>query len=437
MTDYVPVDVIEVRVWGRTVGAVALDPLLGVYAFEFDDAWVDSGVELSPLVMPNRKRDPYVFPDLRRDTFAGLPGLLADSLPDAFGNAVIDAWLANEGIAKGQITTLDRLAYAGTRAMGALTFHPAAAITSGPATALQIADLVVGARAVIAGQVEGAQSTTQALHQLIQVGASAGGARAKAIVQFNPDTEQIRSGYADVEPGFGNWLMKLDGVSRAADGSANALDAPEQFTRIEYAYALMARAAGVTMTECRLLREGSRAHFLTRRFDRLAEGGAVHVQSLCAMNHMDFRFNDSHSYEQYFQVIAALGLGEEAMVEAYRRMVFNVAAVNRDDHTKNLAFLLPRHGAWSLAPAYDITHAYNPDGEWTQRHQMSVNGAFDNIGLADLYAVGDAFNIPGYKAATAAVLAAVAQWPDFAAQADVATAQSEHIATDMRRFRPV
>jgi len=436
MTEYVPVDVIEVRAWGRTVGAVALDPQLGIYAFEFDGAWVDSGVELSPLVMPNMKRDPYVFPDLRRDTFAGLPGLIADSLPDAFGNAVIDAWLAGQGIAKGRITTLDRLAYAGTRAMGALTFHPAAAFAALPATALQIADLVVSARAVIAGQVANAPSTTEALQQLIQVGSSAGGARAKAIVQFNPVTEQIRSGHATAEEGFTAWLMKLDGVAKAADGSANALDAPEQFTRIEYAYSLMACAAGLDMTECRLLREGSRAHFLTRRFDRLDDGTAVHVQSLCAINHMDFRFKDTHSYGQYFQVIRALGLGEDALVEAYRRMVFNVAAVNRDDHTKNFAFLLPKDGTWSLAPAYDITHAYNPDGEWTQRHQMSVNGTFDNIGLADLYAVGDTYGVPGYKRVTATVLATVARWPEFAAQADVAPAQVDRIATDMARFSP-
>jgi serine/threonine-protein kinase HipA len=283
MSAYVPVDLVEVRVWGRSVGAVAWDPARAVYAFEYVSDWVDSGVQLSPLVLPNRP-GPWVFPDLDPATYYGLPGLLADSLPDAFGNAVIDAWLTTQGIDKREITSLDRLAYAGERALGSLTFHPPARDLEQPATAIQVADLVTQARAVIAGQVAVAESTHLALHELIQVGSSAGGARAKAVVLLNPTTFQIRSGYAPPEPGFEPWIMKLDGVTGAADGAMNSLDAPQQYTRIEYAYYLMARDAGITMSDSQLLFEGPRAHFLTRRFDRGPQHDRIHLQSLCAID---------------------------------------------------------------------------------------------------------------------------------------------------------
>ena len=418
MPPYVPVDLIEVKIWGRTVGAVALDPTRNVYAFEYLPEWVDSGVQLSPLVTPNQP-GAFIFPDLDRATYHGLPGLLADSLPDAFGNAVIDAWLTTQGIDKRVITSLDRLAYAGERALGALTFHPPAQALQTPVTAIQIADIVTQARAVVAGKIAETTSIQQALRELIQVGSSAGGARAKAVILLNPSTFQVRSGYAPVEPGFEPWLMKLDGVTAAADGSVNSLDAPQQYTRIEYAYYLMARAAGVAMAESLLLPEGPRAHFLTRRFDRTTEGARIHMQSLCAIDHLDFRYKNAHSYAQYFDVIRRLGMNDEAIEQAYRRMVFNVAAMNRDDHTKNFAFLLAEGGSWQLAPAYDVTHAFNPTGEWTQHHQMSVNGKFDQISLADLHKVADAQGVAGYRAVTREVLDVVRSWPEFAADADV------------------
>ncbi len=418
MTIYVPVDLVEVRVWGRPVGAVALDPYLGYYAFEYFPEWVDTGAQLSPLVVPNQV-GPFVFPQLDRATFYGLPGLLADALPDAFGNAVIDAWLTSQSIDKRQITALDRLAYAGERALGALTFHPPVQALDAPATAIQIADIVTQARDVVAGRIADADVNRQALRQVIQVGSSAGGARAKAVILLNPSTDQVRSGYAPTEPGFEPWIMKLDGVSAAADGAINSLDAPQQYTRIEFAYYLMARAAGIQMSESRLLAEGPRAHFLTRRFDRDENGIRVHMQSLCAIDHLDFRHRNAHSYTQYFAVIRRLGIDDDAIAQAYRRMVFNVAAMNRDDHTKNFSFLLPKEGVWQLSPAFDVTHAFNPSGEWTQHHQMSVNGKFDGITLADLYAVADAQGVPGYKKITDEVVAAVRAWPDFGAEAGV------------------
>lgn len=418
MPGYVPVDLVEVRVWGRSVGVVAWDPVHQVYAFEYLPEWIATGVQLSPLVLPNQP-GAAVFPELDKLTYHGLPGLLADSLPDAFGNAVIDAWLTTQGIDKRRITSLDRLAYAGERAVGALTFHPPDRDIEEAATAIQVADLVTQARAVIAGKVDDAPSTHQALRELIQVGSSAGGARAKAIVLLNPNTFQIRSGYAPVEPGFEPWLMKLDGVTEAADGAINSLEAPQQYTRIEFAYYLLARAAGITMTESMLLPEGPRAHFLTRRFDRGPEGARIHAQSLCAIDHLDFRYKNAHSYSQYFDVIRRLDLGEDSIEQAYRRLVFNVAAMNRDDHTKNFSFLLPERGAWQLSPAYDITYAYNPTGEWTQHHQMAVNGKFDEISLADLHKMADAQGVPRYKAVTSEVIDAVHTWPQAAAEAGV------------------
>ncbi len=428
MAGHVPVDLIEVRAWGRSVGVVAWDPTRQVYAFEYLPEWVASGVQLSPLVLPNRP-GPTVFPDLDRLTYHGLPGLLADALPDAFGNAVIDAWLTTHGIDKRSITSLDRLAYAGERAMGALTFHPPARDLDEPATAIQVADIVTQARAVIAGKIDDAPGTHQALRELIQVGSSAGGARAKAVVLLNSSTFQIRSGYAPPEPGFEPWLMKLDGVTESADGAINSLEAPQQYTRIEYAYYLLARAAGITVSESMLLPEGPRAHFLTRRFDRGPGQARIHMQSLCAIDHLDFRYKNAHSYSQYFDVIRRLGLGENAIEQAYRRMVFNVAAMNRDDHTKNFAFLLPERGTWHLSPAYDVTYAYNPTGAWTQHHQMAINGKFDDVSLADLHRIADAQGVPRYKTVTREVIDAVQTWREAATQADV----DERTISDIQR----
>lgn len=435
MSSYIPVDVIEVRCWGRSVGALAYDPRLGLNVFEYTPEWISSGVELSPLHMPHRNGT-YSFPELSKETFYGLPAMIADALPDAFGNAVIDAWLSAQGIDKSEIKTLDRLAYAGERALGALTFHPAQPNLAGPSTAIQVADIVAGARLVLAGEAAKAGSDHDALMQLIQVGSSAGGARAKAVIQYQPTTHQFRSGYVNAEPGYEPWLMKLDGVSKSADGSINSLDKPEQFTRIEYAYYLMAQAAGINMSECRLYEEGSRAHFLTRRFDRDSQGERIHLQSLCAMDHLDFRYRDTHYYAQYFNVIRRLGMGPMELSQAFRRMVFNVVAMNRDDHTKNVGFLLSERGSWTLAPAYDLTHAFNPQGQWTQRHQMGVNSKFDQITLDDIYAVGNVQGIPAYKSLVAEVMSVVDGWEGFATSAGVGVESIGKIAKDMADHRP-
>ena len=435
MSEYRPVELIEVWCWGHLVGGLIYDEKLGVYVFEYSPEWIASRIELSPLHMPNQKGFFY-FQELAKVTYYGLPAMIADALPDDFGNAVIDAWLAEQGIDKDQISSLDRLAYAGERALGALTFQPAQPNLTGPVTAIQIADIVAGARHLLAGKADRTNSAHDALSQLIQVGSSAGGARAKAVIQYNPATGQIRSGYSKAEAGFEPWILKLDGVSQSADGSKNSLDAPEQYTRIEYAYYLMAKNAGISMSECQLLNEGPRAHFITRRFDRDANGGRVHLQSLCALDHLDFRQRDTHSYTQYFNVIKNLGMQEDDVAQAFRRMVFNVAAVNRDDHTKNVAFLLPRNGSWMLAPAFDVTHSFNPRGHFTQRHQMGVNSKFEGITVADFEALGDQYGVPNYRRIIKDVQDSVDLWSSFAEVAGVSVESSKRVAADMTRFRP-
>jgi serine/threonine-protein kinase HipA len=436
---YAPVDLVEVRAWGRTVGAVAWDPRARCYAFEYDDAWLRAGQELSPLLMPGRP-GAYAFPALDPVTYHRLPPMVADALPDRFGNALVDAWLATQGILPDQVTPLDRLAYTAERGMGALEFHPPAEATSEP-TAVQLADLVATARRAIRGELSTSLDAHEALRQLIQVGTSAGGARPKAVVAYHPETDQIRSGQTAAPPGFEHWLVKLDGVGGDPTREADPATAPSTaagggYGRIEYAYHLMAVAAGVEMTECRLLPEGPRTHFLTRRFDRGPGGARHHVLTLCGLAHLDFNMAATHSYDQYLQVVAQLGLGPQDRQQAFRRVVFNVAAVNRDDHTKNLSFLAPEGGDWQLAPAYDLIHAHNPHGEWTHQHQMGVGGRFDGISLADLADLGDRHLVPRHRAVVAEVLAAVDRWPSFAEAAGVPGARVERVAADLERHRP-
>ena len=435
MSNYRPVEFIEVFCWGRRVGGLVYDENIDLYAFEYSPDWIDGGIELAPLHMRNR-RGPYSFPELAKNTYYGLPAMIADALPDDFGNAVIDAWLAEQGINKREITSLDRLAYAGNRALGALTFLPSNRNLAEPVTAIKLQDIISQARLVLAKNALKVDTTHGALSQLIQVGSSAGGARAKAVIQFNPKNNEIRSGYAQDDSDFEPWIIKLDGVSESADGSRNSLDAPEQFTRIEYAYYLMALEAGIKMSSCRLLEEGPRAHFLTKRFDFDQNGERIHQQSLCAMDHLNYRLKDTHSYAQYFDVIRALNMGHVELAEAFRRMVFNAVAMNRDDHTKNFNFHLPKDGEWRLAPAFDITHSFNPTGQWTQRHQMSINSRFENITIQDFYEVGDSHGISNYRKIVREVLEATREWQTYAEKAGVDAEATRRVATDIEDHFP-
>jgi serine/threonine-protein kinase HipA len=432
--------VIEVWAWGERVGAVAADPASSRYVFAYAPQWVASSIELSPLMMPLRER-PYdlsQWPDLAPDAYGGLVPLLADSLPDAFGNALVNAWMSEHGVAPGLITPLDRLAYAADRALGALEFRPPAndADRHVP-SAVMLADLVLAARLTVRGELAHPQSAHAAIQQLIQVGSSAGGARAKAVIAFQPETFQVASAFAPLEPGFEQWIVKLDGVSDSGmDGHGDDLGNGAPYGRVEYAYSLMARAAGVTMTRCELLAEGPRRHFMTRRFDRDENGERRHVLSLAALAHLDPRQVGAHSYDQYLGAVRQLGLGLDSLAQAYRRMVFNVVAVNRDDHAKNFAFLCSKQGEWELAPAFDVTHAFQPASQWTSRQNLRVNGRTEGITLADLHAVGDRHDVPGFKQVVREVVEAVTRWPEFAEESGVDAVTQRAIGVDLEQCRP-
>ena len=421
--------VIQVRAWNSLVGAVALDPTLGYYAFEYDPAWRRRGIELAPRMMPTSAPSPiFVFPDLG-ESYKRLPGLLSDALPDDFGNALIDAWMARKGVRKEEITSLDRLAYMGKRGLGALEFKPAKPSLRASAKPLEMKSLVEAARKVLLGDFDGDDHAKAALANMIEVGTSAGGARAKAVIAWHPKTDEIRSGQFETEDGFEHWLLKFDGVGRDWE-----LGTAADYGRIEYAYYLMAtRHAGIEMAPCRLLLENGRAHFMTKRFDR--DGNKKHhIQSLCSISHLDYKQRGTHAYEQYFIAIKDLDLGDQALEQGFRRMAFNVMARNCDDHTKNFGFKLKSGGRWGLAPAFDVTHAHNPKGEWTSQHLMSVNGKFDTITRDDLLVVADRFSIPRANAALLAVKSAISEWADIAKEAGVPDPKAQQVQSD---FRPV
>jgi len=428
------VRVIEVRVWGKRVGAVALDDRLGYYAFAYEPEWRRTGIELAPLTLPlDGRRTAFVFPNLPDATFHRLPGMLADALPDDFGNALIDAWMAERGFAKSEVTPLDRLAYMGKRGVGAFEFKPARGSHSESAAPLEMKSLVENARKLVEGDLSIDAHAKAAIANIIQVGTSAGGARAKAVIAWNPKTNTIRSGQFDAAEGFEHWLLKFDGVGKYPELGAGA-----DYGRIEYAYHLMAKAAGIDMSECRLLEENARAHFMTRRFDREVINGKTikhHIQTLCAMDHLDFKQRGTHSYAQLFMVVSRFHLGDGALEQVFRRMAFNVMARNCDDHTKNFAFRLKQEGNWELAPAYDVTHAYNPKGEWTYQHLMSVNGKFKEIGREDLMLEADRFGVSRPGDLLKDVRTALESWPEFAKDAGLSDSVSDRVAADVRLVR--
>ncbi|MBI3299084.1 MAG: type II toxin-antitoxin system HipA family toxin [Elusimicrobia bacterium] len=427
---YHPVHRIAVYAWDHFVGACALDPRLGYYVFAYDKDFGRTGMQLAPLQLPaDDTEKPYVFTDLPEASYRRLPAMLADALPDDFGNALIEKYMAERGIPKSRITALDRLAYMGKRAMGALEFKPARGPQTRIPTALKLGELVSAARKVITGNLDGDITTEAALRSIIEVGTSANGARAKAVIGWNPKTHEIRSGQFALLPGFEHWLLKFDGM-----GEDRELGQSRAFGRIEYAYHLLAKQTGIDMPESRLLEENGRAHFMTKRFDREEDGTKHHLQSLCAMDHLDFKKKSANSYEQLFMTMRQLKLGHSADLEAFRRMALNVMARNCDDHTKNFSFLLKKGGPWELSPAYDVTFAHNPQGEWTSQHLMSVNGKFAGIGKEDCLALADRFGIGEAPSILKQVREGVESWPDFAAQAKVKPSEIRAIRAQLRPF---
>ena len=429
----------EVRMWGERVGAVSLADGATVADFEFDAEFIRQGLNVAPLTMPLSPRV-YRFPALRTESFHGLPGLLADSLPDRFGNALINAWLAQQGRLPESFSAVERLCYVGRRGMGALEFQPALGPRPTAAARLQVAKLVELASAALArrGTLDASFSAAgadDALRQILRVGTSAGGARPKAVIAWHPQSGEVRSGDVEAPPGLQHWLIKLDGVAGGVDvGEDEGIGASQGYGAIEYAYHLMAKDAGLNMAECRLFEEGGRRHFMTRRFDRLPNGERLHMQSLGGIAHFDFNAAGAHAYEQALLVIRRLGLGMDALQEQFRRMVFNILARNQDDHVKNIAFLMNPRGAWSLAPAYDVTYAWQPAGRWTALHQMTLNGKRDGFTPNDFLQCAAHASIGRAQAAAICrqVAGAVRNWPEYAARANIPTGTRASIAHGLR-----
>ena len=424
-----------VKLWGTRIGAVSIESDREHTYFEYDPAFVPSGIQPSPFAMP-LSSSVYEFPELPAGTFHGLPGLLCDSLPDRFGNALINAWLARHGRTPDQFDVVERLCYIGSRGMGALEFEPAQGPQAANTSALHVAELVELASEILSQREDlqesfDDESREQALRNILHVGTSAGGARAKAVIAWNPETNEVRSGQVESGDGFEYWLMKFDGVSGNRD---KELDDPRGYGRVEYAYAQMAQAAGIRMQPCRLFSENGRDHFMTKRFDRLPDGDKLHMQSLAAMRHFDFNSAGAYSYEQALLTIRELGLKMDDIEEQFRRMAFNIIARNQDDHVKNIAFLMDRRGQWSLSPAFDVTYSYNPQGAWTSRHQMTMNGKRDSFRLDDFRQCGQLASVKrgGAVQIVEQVEAAVRRWPEFAEAGGVPEDWANQIQSSFR-----
>ena len=426
----------RVILWGSDVGAVTWVPDRGVGVFQYTPEFARSGIELSPLVMPPTEA-PYEFPSLRKETFKGLPGMLADSLPDKFGSALIDAWLSRQGRDPGSFTPVERLCYTGTRGMGALEFKPHLGDVATTARKIEfdalvdLANRVLDDRVALAGKFTG-EDDQHAIEDILRVGTSAGGARAKAVLAWNAETQEFRSGQAQAPKGFSHWLVKFDGVTGNKD---KEVADPQGFGRIEYAYHLMAKAAGIEMNECRLHEEGGRAHFMTRRFDRAQDGDKIHMQSFGAMMHYDFNMAGAYAYEQALRTIHRLRLPRSDMEQQIRRAYLNILARNQDDHVKNIAFLMNRKGEWRLSPAFDVAYSYNPAGDWTSQHQMSLAGKHDRFSVDDLIEHAGAGGVKKAKAKSmlSEVSRAVADWKTFASEAGVPRRDVERIMKTHRR----
>ncbi len=431
--------VAAVMLWGTRIAAVSIEAGARYATFQYDPAFVRSGVQVAPIQMSLRA-EPYRFPGLPADAFAGLPGLLSDSLPDRWGSALIDAWLASRGRERSSFDVVERLCYIGKRAAGALEFQPEQGPTAAPGE-----DLQVGALVRLAGEVLSQRERfvgelrenpdEQAMKAILAVGSSAGGARPKAFIAYNESTGQVRSGQVEPGKGFRQWLLKFDGVTGAGD---HGLRDPEEWGAVEYGYWKLARAAGIEMSDCRLLEENGRRHFMTRRFDRPDDGGKLHMQTVGALEHVSYNEPGAYSYEQTMLLIRRLGLGAPVVEQMFRRMVFNIVARNHDDHVKNIAFLMGRDGSWSLAPAYDLVWAFSPGNPWLDSHQMTVNGKRNGFTVADLAAAAEVAGLPRGRAQRifAEVGEVVAGWPAVAEEVGVAEAMAERIASSHRLSLP-
>ncbi len=409
-----------INIWNKRVGAIHWNQDSGIADFEFDPVFFQHKLDVAPLKMSLgiARGQIFSFPELAgSSTFKGLPGLVADVLPDRYGNALINAWLARVGRPSGSMNPIEMLCFTGKRGMGALEFEPVVPKSADLASKVEIGSLAEVAQQILTGrqffQTDLSHDEQKALSDILKIGTSAGGARAKAVIAYNPETGEARSGQADAPKGFSQWLLKFDGVDDSQFGTTSG------YGRVEMAYYLMAIDCGIEMMECRLIEESGRAHFLTRRFDRLPDNEKLHVQTFCAMTHYDFNDIYSYSYEQLFQTMRLLRLTYPEAEQMFRRMVFNVMAQNCDDHTKNFAFTMNQSGEWKLAPAYDVCHAYRPGSVWVSQHALSVNGKRQGITRDDLLEVGRRMNVKKAPAIINQVSGTVARWNEFAEQVNV------------------
>lgn len=425
----------KITLWGKEVGVVSWNADRGYAVFEFIDSFIKEDINIAPLWMPMedllRGERIFSFPALQGKTFKGLPGLIADSLPDDYGNTVIDEWFSSTGMSV-PINPIDRLCYIGQRGMGALEYEPTHGSASlNESSLIEIAELTKLADNVLNQRIEfqeDLRKNRDTLIDILKVGTSAGGAKPKAIIAFNETTREVRSGQVKAPAGFSYWLLKFDGVE-----GGKIKDNPVGIGKIEYAYHKMAVDCGINMTECRLWHEGDKAHFMTKRFDRMDTGEKLHTQTFCGIAHFDR--DKRYSYEQLFQVMRRLYLPYPDMEEMYRRMVFNVVARNHDDHTKNHSFIMTEDGKWSLAPAYDLCYAYSPSGKWTSQHQLSLNGKRDNITRNDLLAVGKKVSMNNCENIIDQVVDVLADWEVYAKEVDVKKEYAEQIKDTLRLLR--
>ena len=421
------VDVAIVKMFGNPTGVFRWDSRYDIVQFEYDKNFIGRGLEPSPLVMPVQPGRIYSFGDIGRETFKGLPGLLADSLPDTYGRALFDRWLALTGRTSSNI--VETLCFLGKRCMGALEFEPAIDVDYNLDSKIAIDSLVEVAREALLNKenfgVNINDDKKAAIAEILRLGTSAGGQRAKAIIAYNKTTGEVRSGQAEMPYGFDYYIIKLDGVS-----ATTGFRETENYGRLEYSFYKLVKACGIDMSECSLVEENGRAHFLTKRFDR-ENGKKVHMQTLCGIAHYDYRLHRAYSYEQAFNVMRTLKLPYSQAQEMFRRMVFNVIVRNQDDHTKNISFLMGEDGVWRLSPAYDMGYSYNPNGGWTATHQMSINGKFDNITRKDLLECGAKNNIKNASLIIDEVCEVASQWPTMAKECDVPQSMIDDIEANM------
>lgn len=408
-----------VNIWNKRVGAVSWDRETGLGSFQYDKEFLKTGLELSPLLMPiNQGERIFDFPENRdNNTFKGLPGLLADILPDKYGNALINTWLARNGRPTNSLNPVETLCFIGERGMGALEFEPVQPKSRNTSTKIELNSLIEIAEEILSGRKDFTTNLSEdeekSLFEILKIGSSAGGARAKALIAYNEKTGEVRSGQASAPKGYEHWLIKFDGVSDSQFGASKG------YGRVEMAYYEMAIAAGIDMMECRLLEENGRAHFMTKRFDRERGKGKIHVQSFCAMRHYDFNEVNLYSYEELFETMRMLGLDYPQAQELFRRMVFNVMSRNCDDHTKNFAFMMNKSGKWRLSPAYDVCHAYRPGSDWVSQHALSLNGKRKGFKREDLLEVGKRMNIKNASDIIIEVADACKKWNNYAEAVNV------------------